>query len=463
MNKKAFMAATVICTFVILLSGIQSSCAVPDTWTAKKPMTYTFSERGSPAVLNGTIYVVRSGHLLIYLVNNDTWAEKATNPVGSLYNSLAACDGKIYDFTDMGNQVYDPSNDSWAPIAAMPTPRTYFTANIVDGKIYVVSGAVLGFYSANFSASNWVYDPANDTWSSMPPIPTAVSNHASAVVDGKIYIIGGVYHYDYPNEKFCRIVQVFDPLTNQWSRGAPMPTDMALISAVSFVGSDLKERICVVGGAVDWSRWTGYKNVNWTQIYDPESGNWSTEASLSEALNGVYLANVDNKVYALGGENYNGVWVNMNEEYTLPDYGRPLSASLAESASSLYFGNAINFTVTADGGKEPYTYSWNVDNQTVENVSSPYFSLDNLTIGEHHVFAAVTDADNNTATTLTVAFDVLPNPNLSPTPTLPKPTPSLPYPPTPSPSVAEFPNWTILPLVGVVAIMLVYFLKRRKL
>jgi hypothetical protein len=124
-----------------------------------------------------------------------------------------------------------------------------------------------------------------------------------------------------------------------------------------------------------------------------------------------------------------------------------LSASLAESASSLYFGSTINFTVSATSGKEPYTYTWNVDNQTAEITTSPHFSTNNQGIGEHHIFVIVADANNNTATTLTVAFDVLPNPNSSP---------------SPSPSVAEFPNWIILPLVAVAATMIVYF-RRRKL
>jgi hypothetical protein len=119
-----------------------------------------------------------------------------------------------------------------------------------------------------------------------------------------------------------------------------------------------------------------------------------------------------------------------------PNSSLTFTASLAESASSLYFGNTINFTVTAQGGKEPYTYSWNVDNQTVETSTSPYYSANNLAIGEHHVFVTVTDADSNTANTLIVAFNSLPNSNSSP---------------TPSPSVPEFSPWVVLPMLATLA------------
>ncbi len=144
---------------------------------------------------------------------------------------------------------------------------------------------------------------------------------------------------------------------------------------------------------------------------------------------------------------------------TLPSM---LSASLAESASSLYFGNTINFTVTAQDGKEPYTYSWNVDNQTAETSTSPYFSTDNQTVGEHHVFVTVTDAENNTTTTLTVAFDVLPNPNSSPSPSqTPEPTPLYPQGPI------RHQDYTLTLIVAaavtaVIAVLLAYFVRRRK-
>ena len=130
-----------------------------------------------------------------------------------------------------------------------------------------------------------------------------------------------------------------------------------------------------------------------------------------------------------------------------PSSSSTFTASLAESASSIYLGNTVNFTVTVNGGKEPYRYNWNLDNQTAGNTTVPYFSLSNLGIGEHHVFVNVVDANNNTATTLTVAFDVLPNPNSSP---------------SPSPSVPEISYWIAIPLVAVASIIISYICRRRR-
>jgi hypothetical protein len=84
-----------------------------------------------------------------------------------------------------------------------------------------------------------------------------------------------------------------------------------------------------------------------------------------------------------------------------------LTLSLSESASALYYGNTVNFTVLADGGTKPYTYAWHIDGQMAQTSASQYFSTDSQAVGSHHVYVQVTDADNNSATTLTVEFNVL--------------------------------------------------------
>jgi hypothetical protein len=146
---------------------------------------------------------------------------------------------------------------------------------------------------------------------------------------------------------------------------------------------------------------------------------------------------------------------------TLPTPG-PLTVSLAESASALNFGNTINFTVNVEGGVAPYTYEWFVDDQLVETGNSQYYSTSTQPVGPHHIYAQVTDVEGNTAQTLSPEFNVLPTGSLSPSPSEPQ-QPTIEPTPTPSPSVPELPNWIILPLVAVVAIMIVYFRRSRKL
>lgn len=92
-----------------------------------------------------------------------------------------------------------------------------------------------------------------------------------------------------------------------------------------------------------------------------------------------------------------------------------MSASLSGSVSVLDFANTINFTVIVEGGVAPYSYAWYLDNELVDVTSSPYYFTDKPTVGSHHIYVKVSDANNNIAQTLAAEFNVLPSQNYSPT------------------------------------------------
>ena len=135
----------------------------------------------------------------------------------------------------------------------------------------------------------------------------------------------------------------------------------------------------------------------------------------------------------------------------IPTSSPTLNVSLSESASALNYGSTINFTVSADGGTKPYTFAWYVDGQMAQTSASQYFSTNSQAVGSHHVYVQVTDADNNSATTLTVEFNVLPasssSPGLSPTLSS-SPTQQ----PTPTPTAEPFPAPLVITVVIVVVI-----------
>ena len=72
----------------------------------------------------------------------------------------------------------------------MPTPRMGIHANAVDDRIYVIGGDQIIAGSVP-SGLVEVYDPSTDTWTRKADMPTARGFFGTAVVDGKIYAIGG--------------------------------------------------------------------------------------------------------------------------------------------------------------------------------------------------------------------------------------------------------------------------------
>lgn len=141
-----------------------------------------------------------------------------------------------------------------------------------------------------------------------------------------------------------------------------------------------------------------------------------------------------------------------------------MSASLAESASALDYGNRINFTVSVEGGKPPYSYAWYIDSGLVENNSSQYYSTNNQSIGAHHVYVRVVDAENNMAQTLTVEFNVLPSPTSTLSPSA-SPTTQQTNEPSPTPIVDHSYGWIPYAVVLVVVLALAalaIYVRRRK-
>src|SRR4051794_29620399 len=81
---------------------------------------------------------------------------------------------------------------TWNVISTMPTPRV--GAGLFQGPdrlMYVVGGYT--WASASRIPSNVVeiYNPATNAWTTGPAMPRARYNIATAVANGKAYVIGG--------------------------------------------------------------------------------------------------------------------------------------------------------------------------------------------------------------------------------------------------------------------------------
>jgi peroxiredoxin len=135
-------------------------------------------------------------------------------------------------FTFMGpcnvlntNYVYDPAMDRWESRKPMAVPRNHAFAAAVNGKIYVIGGRTgHGFI---MSASNTdvveVYDPANDVWSAPKErMPTPRSGGGCGTDGRRIYVAGGEVTTKQLVGAY-RAVEAYDPATNSWATLPPMP------------------------------------------------------------------------------------------------------------------------------------------------------------------------------------------------------------------------------------------------
>ncbi len=99
----------------------------------------------------------------------------------------------------------------------MPTARSYLGVAVVDNKIYAIGG------SSNRGYENITeqYDHVTDTWSTKAPMPTAKDNFAVAVYQNKIYTFGGFTFGD--PFSYSNATEVYDPASDNWTTTASMP------------------------------------------------------------------------------------------------------------------------------------------------------------------------------------------------------------------------------------------------
>ena len=98
------------------------------------------------------------------------------------------------------------TEDSWTTLEPLPTIRRDLGVAVVNGKIYAIGGRNDG----NYLSTNEEYDPETNTWSSGRQMPTARHSLGVAVMDDELYAIGGgstnlnVRQYD-ENERYTPI------------------------------------------------------------------------------------------------------------------------------------------------------------------------------------------------------------------------------------------------------------------
>ena len=123
----------------------------------------------------------------------------------------------------------------------MPYPREEHASALVNGKMYAIGGVISVNGTSTTTNSVDIYDPIFDSWSVGTPLPEPRASFAIAVQEGKIFVFGGTQGR---TGSSTDTVFIFDPVQHSWSIGDSMPTSRWANEA-AVVGN----RIHVIGGA----------------------------------------------------------------------------------------------------------------------------------------------------------------------------------------------------------------------
>ena len=154
----------------------------------------------------------------------------------------------------------------------MPVPATTCASCVLDGILYVMGGHD-DKPSTHALTNVWAYDPQTDFWTNRAPLSTArhFVGQSAAAVDGIIYLVGGT-GAGMPGTLLLPVA-AYNPRTDTWTNGAPMPTGRASLAACAVDGI-----IYAIGGALNTTTQTAA-----VEAYDPKSNHWTSKRSMPQA------------------------------------------------------------------------------------------------------------------------------------------------------------------------------------
>ncbi len=243
-------------------------------------------------------------------------------------------------------------SSAWSSLITMPTARGEFGTAVVNGKIYVIGGV-----NQNNQPLNTVeeYNPITNQWTSKTAMPTARSGFAISVYDNRIYVIGGSV-----GNGFVGNNEVYDPVANTWTTKASMHTPRADLAA-----SLVNGRMYLIGGKMYSNQAPFYIETSLNEVYDPLKDEWSTKSAIPSPVEGYASAVLGNRIYIIGGSKVQvgtgSAFTNSNQVYdpATDQWSQAASLPVASSyaAAAVTQGNMAKEAIYYIGGYTGNQYS----------------------------------------------------------------------------------------------------------
>eukprot|EP00058_Branchiostoma_floridae_P002651 XP_002588139.1 hypothetical protein BRAFLDRAFT_68777 [Branchiostoma floridae] len=163
----------------------------------------------------------------------------------------------------------DIDREQYYHVTDLPTPIVGCMSVASAGRyLYVTGGRALSFLHPDPGGSNipskqaFQYDFATDTWTRLPDMPRGRAGHQSAIVDGKLYLVGG----DTTATLFNMFsMECFDIESEAWIQPPKVPAiipspNLKVIACggklVLIQGIKKKREFCIHSFNVETQRWT---------------------------------------------------------------------------------------------------------------------------------------------------------------------------------------------------------------
>lgn len=209
--------------------------------------------------------------------------------------------GGVNEFLQPQTRVdgFNAVSGKWSRRTPLPVARALAGGALLQGRVYIAGGYISGVTASNRLD---VYDPQTDQWQVGPPLPVPVGDCASVVMgDSLLYLIGGAN-----SGRDFSVVQVYNVRTQLWATASDKPGK----AGGGIRGAGTKQGQLFVAGGYDQTNrqatdeaWVGTVNtqnpaqISWVPFPANPAGTFSRMAMASSPL-----AGQEQVVYAAGGD-----------------------------------------------------------------------------------------------------------------------------------------------------------------
>jgi hypothetical protein len=132
---------------------------------------------------------------------------------------------------------------------------------------------------------------ASSKWRSLPPMPTARQNMAGAVVDGTIWVVGGLG----ADSGGSRRVEGYDPVVSGWKSAPDLPVRLHHETVVTY-----EDELVAIGGWIP--KGSDPSAVTSDRVFALRDGKWVSLPSLNEPRAAGAAAVVGDRIVVFGGQ-----------------------------------------------------------------------------------------------------------------------------------------------------------------
>lgn len=241
-----------------------------------------------------------------YDPQKNEWTTKAAVPIGRSNFAIASLEDKIYviggDPVLPNNDLYLADEDRWEVLNPLAIPRQHIDCARIGNNIYIVGGFVEDPNPPEDSKqkipkiatdSVEIFNIAGNKWEKGNPLREARQGVQVAAAGGKLYAIGGVCSRD-KNFQLSQAFERYDPDSDKWESLPDLPVPIFAPGIAVIQG-----KIFVIGGSTITN--DAQEASDKVYVFDTSRNTWGMATPLPKGIQFPGVAYIDNRIYVVGG------------------------------------------------------------------------------------------------------------------------------------------------------------------